>query len=343
MEEKQREGLIKDTVRDTGFEKAAKFLIVLGKEEASRILKQLSHEEIEGIVKEIARIRKVEHREAEKIIKEFGYLMKTPGNWAQGGLERAREMLFTAFGTEKGNEMFTKIQDRTLKDPFSFLYDLDFAQVMSLLKHESVPVIGAILSYMEPRFAAKILTALPTAVQKSVAGRIARITKISPEILRKAEKSLKEKIKTQGEVTSQEIDGQEALISIMKFLNLGTEKMILEELAGVDPELSQSLKERLFTMDVTLRMRDMDLQSILRDFTDQEIALLLKGQDEDIKRTILKNLSERRKLIVKAEYDALGKVKKSDADGMARDFLNYIRKSVEKGDTLIMEKDDEYV
>ena len=343
MEEKQREGLIKDTVRDTGFEKAAKFLIVLGKKEASRILKHLSQEEIEGVAGEIARIRKVEHREAVKIIKEFGYLMKIPENRAQGGLERAREMLFTAFGEEKGKKMFEKIQERTIKDPFSFLYDLDFSQVMSLLKHESVPVIGAILSYMEPRFAAKILTALPTAVQKSVAGRIARITKISPEILRKAEKSLKEKIKTQGEVTSQEIDGQEALISIMKFLNLGTEKMILEELAGVDPELSQSLKERLFTMDVTLRMRDMDLQSILRDFTDQEIALLLKGQDEDIKRTILKNLSERRKLIVKAEYDALGKVKKSDADGMARDFLNYIRKSVEKGDTLIMEKDDEYV
>ncbi len=44
-------GFIKETSRDAGYRKAAQFLMLLGKDEAARVLKHMAPEEIEGITR----------------------------------------------------------------------------------------------------------------------------------------------------------------------------------------------------------------------------------------------------------------------------------------------------
>ena len=79
--------------------------MLLGKDEAARVLRHMSPEEIEGITREIARTQHIEEKEASKILEEFGYISETKDLIAQGGIEKAQEMLVASVGAEKAEKI----------------------------------------------------------------------------------------------------------------------------------------------------------------------------------------------------------------------------------------------
>jgi flagellar motor switch protein FliG len=321
--------------RDAGYKKAARFLMLLGKDEAARVLKYLSEEEASGISREIALLSRMDSREAEKILEEFGYLWKTKDLVARGGLAKAREILYAAFGEEKGGIILERIEARTAPHPFAFLMDLDIEQVRLLLKNESTLVIAAILPHLEPGLAGGILASLEEGKQTDVVTRIARLEKIDPEVLRRAEGALKEKIRAQGEISTREIDGQAALVEILRHMAPASEQAIMEDLMLADRSLALSIEKQLFTMDILLLLSDRDLQALLRDYSDQELGLIIKGTSEQQIARLESNVTSRRWNIILEENRAWGQVRRSEVDKAIQEFLDYVRVQQEKGEIRI--------
>ena len=69
------EGLLK-AQKGGGSRKAAKLLLLLGKDQAAEVIRHLPPEDLEGISAEIARIRQIEKVEAQKLLEEFGTVVK---------------------------------------------------------------------------------------------------------------------------------------------------------------------------------------------------------------------------------------------------------------------------
>jgi len=333
-------GFIKETSRDAGYRKAAQFLMLLGKDEAARVLKHMAPEEIEGITKEIARTQRIEEREASKILEEFGYIKDTKSLIALGGIEKAQEMLTASIGPEKAEKILAKVRKEMAPPPFSFLQDIDVHQAISLVREESVPVAALILAHLEPKLAARILQALGPEAQREVVPRIARMRKIDSEVVRRAEETLRSKVHEQSTPVTQEIDGKAALTEILRFMDPGKEQAILQTL---DPNVSNEIKKKLYTIDVVFQIPDKDLQKILRDHSDKEIAMFTKGVEEKVKLRILASLSERRRELVHLESDALGAVRKSEVEAGLQDFLEYIQLLEQKGEITILREREEFV
>jgi flagellar motor switch protein FliG len=333
-------GFIKETSRDAGYRKAARFLMLLGKEEASRVLTHMAPEEIEGITKEIARTERIEEREASKILEEFGYISDTKNLIAQGGIDKAQEMLSASLGPEKAEKFLAKVRKEMAPPPFSFLQDIDAHQAISLVREESVPVASLILAHLEPKLAARILQALAPEAQREIVPRIARMRKIDPEVVRRAEETLRSKVHEQSTPVTQEIDGKAALTEILRFMDPGKEQAILQTL---EPNVSNEIKKKLYTIDIVFQIPDKDLQKVLRDHSDREIAMLTKGVEEKAKLRILASLSERRRDLVRLESDALGAVRKSDVERTLQDFLEYVQLLEHKGEITILREREEFV
>jgi flagellar motor switch protein FliG len=331
---------VKDNLRDKGFSKAARFLMLLGKEEAARVMKHLDEEEVAGITTEIARVEKIEAAEATKILEEFGYLLKTQDLVARGGLAMAESILRKAFDEQKASALIGKLKNRTAPHPFSFLMDLDFEQVRLLLKGESAPVLTAILPHLSPERAAEILHSLDQELQLQVVKRMASLKEINPEVLRQAEGALKEKIRAQGQIVTEEVNGREVLAEILRNMKYASEREIMEQLELAEPELAREIEKKLLTMDVLLRIGDRDLQSLLRDFSDDELALLCKGLNERQSGRIRGNLSARRWASIVAAGQELGAVLRSEVDKAIADFLDYIKLQKEKGEISIIKDGD---
>jgi flagellar motor switch protein FliG len=342
-EEALKDKLRRDRERDKGYRKAAEFLMLLGKDDASRVLQHLTEEEITGVMREIAQIERIDADQAHKVLEEFGYLMKTRDLVARGGFEAARSILVAAFGDEKGTAVLEKIRERTIPHPFAFLMDLEFEQLLLLLKDESPPVLAMILPHLEPSLAARVVASLPRESQVFVARRIASIEKIDPEVLRRSEETLRDKIRLQGTIVTQEIDGKAALASILSHMDLSREEELVESLEREDSSLAEEIRKRLFGIELVLRIRDQELQAVLRDYADHELALILKGVPAEVREKLLANVSARRRSIIEDETSLLGPVRRSDLNKAIGEFLDYLRNEAEQGNITLARGDDELV
>lgn len=334
------DGFIKKTGRDAGYRKAAQFLVILGKEEAAKVLRHLAPEEVEGIALEIARIEHIESRESAKILEEFGYIRETRDLIAVGGIEKAREMLLASLPAEKAERILDKVHREMAPPPFSFLQDIDIHQATAVVREESPPVVSLILAHLEPRVAARIFASLAAEAQREVALRIARMGKVDPEVVRRAEESLRRKVRSQGRVVAQEIDGRDALTRILRFMDPAKEQAILE---GLDPNTAEEIRKQLYTIDMVFRIPDKDLATVLRDYADREIALMLKACEEPVRERVLGAVSERRRDFIRMEMDALGEVRRADAETAVSDFLGYLQLLEQKGELTIVRETEEYV
>lgn len=313
-----------------GHSKAAKFLMLLGKDEATQILRHLQESEVEAVVRELAGIRSIGKEEARAILSEFGRIAR-PETAKAGGIDTARRMLAAAFGAEEAEKRLRKACPDACGNPFGFLGELEFHQIMLLLKGESDPVVSLIIPHLEPRKAAQVLEALPPSRQQEVVKRVSRLATVDPEVLDRIGGVLKEKIRRQGRVSSEAVEGTDVLSQILEHMDPSSEQRLLAGLQKLSPDLGEELRRRLFTMDVLFRMADQDVQALLRDFSDQELALVLKGKGPEIRERIMGNLSERRRGYVEGEEARLATAKQEDAEKATRDFLDYLRDQAEQG------------
>ncbi len=324
--------------KEGGYKKAAHFLMLIGKEEASNVLKHMQAEEIEKIAREIAATKQMGPEETARTLMEFG-LKAEQGVGFQGGIETARSMLTAAFGEEKGNELLKKAVPKEKLRPFQFLEEYEVEQISLLLKNESDYVIGIILAHLDPSKASKLLESLPPDKLKPVVRKIATMRKIDYEVIERMEQSLKNKIRSQGKVTTEEIDGVSTLTTILKHMGTSDGVEILKNLEEIDPSLSQTVKEKLFSFEDIARLRPTDLQTVLREFDEREIALILKGKPEETRQLVLENVSERRRVIIEDEAQGLGPRKKDEVEAAVRDFLHYIRTMIEEGTIVLSDEE----
>lgn len=339
----ERTGFLKLTKEKADYSKIAKFLLLLGREEAVKVIKHLSPQEVEKISQEISHTTRVDRVEAESLLKEFGFDREKVAVRVRGGADAASEILTRAFGKEESERMLRKAVPEVVPGPFSFLNDLEFDQLIMLLKDESSQVIALILRYLDPALSSKVLNVIDRKLSTAIIKRIAKGGSISSEVIAGMEESLREKIRNQGEVDSEEIDGPLALAGILKFMNLEDEQKILEALSEEDDQMSKKIKEKLFTIDTVLHIDRNDLQKILNEMSEREIVLILRAVDEEVKKKIRGSLSLGRLLLIDEEDEILGPLKKYDADLQLKDFLTKLRKREEEGAFIIIREEDQLI
>ena len=327
------------TGSESGISKAAKFLLLLGTEEASKVLAHMSAPEIEAVSREILKVKSIDAPEANLILAEFGWIVKTKGWSVQGGPETAEKMLTTAFGPEKARALMRKASPESSR-PFKFLNDYDAKELHLILKGESPQVLSVILPYLNPKKASVLIEGMPEDERVDIVKRVARLEKVNPDVICQVEEGLRERIRKVGTVSHEEIDGRAALAGILKHVDPRMEERVLDALNDESPELSKNVRDRLFTLDDVLRVPPKQMQKALRDFQDRDIALVLKGRDESFKAKILGCVSSNRRALILDEYAILGPVRREDADEAGREFLAYLKRAWEDGDFGLEGEDD---
>jgi flagellar motor switch protein FliG len=326
------------------YRKVAKFLILIGSEEAAKILALLEPAQVEAIAREVASVKGISQKEAEEIHAEFRTLLATSyglGGLSQGGIEAARKLLYEAFGPEKGEVLLHHSVPDSRENPFGFLENYSGDQIAGLLRDESSAASALILSRLTPELSAATLAHIPREQKLEIVVRIARLEQTSPEVLERVAAALREKMRHVGQDgMSSEVDGMTALAAILKHSDISFGDKILEELADHDPDLTRDLKDRLYTLEDIIKAEDRPLQEKLRAMSDRDIVLLLKGRSDDFIQKICSNLSSNRRSHVLEEASLIGKVPKKEADAVAQDFLAWFRIGREDGRIIMLDSED---
>jgi len=314
--------------------RVAKFLILIGSENAAKILADLDEKQIEEISKEIASVKGITSGEAAGIFEEFQSLLS--GKWSYGGAPRggvneARKLLYAAFGPERGEALLGRALPETAEKVFGFLEDFSPEQISLLIRDESPAVAALVLSRINPKLSAKVIADRHEVQRKEIILRIAKLKRVPPEILGKVAQGLREKARNIGGITTTTFDGAGALAAILKHTDVSFGDKILDELSWADADLSQTIKEKLFTPEDVVKAGNRPLQEKLRTMSAKEIALLISGRQEAFREKILSNISANRRDEVRAEADFAGPLLKKDSEAVMKDFMDWFRTARESG------------
>ena len=325
--------------KDSVYRRVAKFLLLIGVNEAAKIIPHLSAEQTERIIPEIASIRSVDPDEASVILAEFQSLLNRARE--SGGVDTARNILEKAYGSERAEELLSKVVPFKGAKPFDYLNDADSERVLLLLKDESSAVQALVLSHLEPKKAASIINLMDSEEKKDVIYRLAKMQPVAPDILRRIDQAMHEKSLAQTSEKAENIDGRNALAEILKRMTPSAENEILSSLSEDDPDLGQDLRSRLFTIEDVVESDDRFIQEHLRTMTDIDIAYLVAGKPDNFRDKIFSCVSVGRKIQIQDEEKLNKPMLRKDCERITSQFFSVLRRAFEEGKLIIKNRNDD--
>jgi len=334
---------------ESKFRRVAKFLVIIGSDRASEILSRLPPDQVEAVSQEIASIEAIGPEESQAVLEEFSSLLASPYTGmgpSSGGVTAARQLLYAAFGAEKGEQLLVKAVPEAKPNPFAFLEDFSGSQLALLFQEESALAAALVFSRLPPKLSADALGRITSEKKLEILKGIAKQRPVPPEVLEQVAGALREKARKFSKPEDTGFNGMDALAAILKS-SAGLSTEIITKLEEDDPELGKALKEKIYTLADLLEAEDLPIQKKLASMTTREVLLLLKARTGHsdtalFREKILRNLSQGRREVILEEEEITGAVSRLEVEEAATAFLAWFRQGREDG-TIIMMSDTDLV
>lgn len=315
----------------SGAKKAAVLLMTLGTELSSSILKNLTDKQVQKIGVEIANLHKVTAEERRQILREFLEARKSKDFSMEGGIDYAKTLLQGAFDDSKTNKLIEGIKYETSTQAFIAARKADVSQILACIEGESSQTIAIILSNIQTEKSAQIICNLEENLQKEVALKLGTISNISPIVIRAVDSALEKKLLAIGEEKVDSSNGFDSLLDILTKVDGKTEKNIISFLEAKNNILAERVKANMFTFEDIASLEDISVQKILKEVNLKDVAIALKGVDNEISNIILRNQSSRAAEALREEISLLGAIKTSQVEEAKRNIVKVIRRLEQEG------------
>lgn len=319
----------------SGIQKAAILLISLGPERSASIFKHLKEEEIETMTLEIANTRSISPATKDQVLDEFYEICLAQQYIAEGGIAYAKELLEKALGQDKARDVIGKLTASLQVRPFEFVRKTDATQLLNFIQDEHPQTIALILSYLSPQQASTIISSLAPDKQADVAKRIAQMDRTSPDVIKEVEKVLERKLASLVNQDYTIVGGVDSIVEILNTVDRGTEKHIMETLEIEEPELADEIRRKMFVFEDILSLDDKSIQRVLREVDNNELAVALKGSNEEVQNVVFNNLSKRLAAMIKEDMEYMGPVRLKDVEEAQQKIVNIIRKLEDSSEIII--------
>jgi len=310
--------------------------MVLGSEAAAAITQKLAVEEVEQISFEIARMDRVSSEATDAVLSEWLDVMLAADSVAAGGVEFAREVMEKAFGAQKSQVMLKRILSQISEGAgLHRLRNADPQQLGNTLRGEHPQTVALILAHLEAQHTASVLKELDPVFGAEVVLRMARMEKVSPDMLVLIERSIlteTDLAPTQGLSTS---GGPAAVAEVLNLVAPSLEKAIMKGVEAIDPALCEQIRNLMFVFEDVVSLDDRSLQRLLREIDVKELALALKSASNEVKNKIMGGMSQRASAALKEEMEMLGPARKRDIESAQTAIVAMIRKLEDAGEIVV--------
>jgi flagellar motor switch protein FliG len=319
----------------TNREKAAILLIGLGKNHAASIYKLLTEDEISMLTLAITTTKQVTQEEKDAVMAEFYQTCVAQKFISEGGLDYARGVLNRALGNNKADEILNKLTDSLQVRPFEFVRKASVTQINHLIANENPQTIALLLCYLEPSKAAQALVQLPDNIQVDVVTRMANMESVAPEFIRETESVLEQRLEQMGTSDQTSVGGLDSVVEMINCVDRGTERNILETLDMTDVDLADNIRKNMFVFEDIIKLSPQAMQRVLKDVDQNDLTIALKGAAEEVKNTILSNLSKRQQEMVLDDLEVMGPLKLKDVEAAQQKIVNVVRMLDDSGEIVV--------
>lgn len=318
-------------------QKAAIFVLAIGKEKASKIFKNLDDDEIDKLTLAITDISLIEPKVKEEVLKEFFQIVVATRGGVVGGDTTAKEFLENSLGRNEASDYLSRLNlgRKGDSDIYNILKSVDTAQLANFLHSEQPQTIALVVSHLEPAKAAQVLGSLSPQEQTQVMMRIATMSETSPEIVSKVASVVKRQLSASIGQQLKSAGGIKSVAEILNFVDRATEKSIVTSMEEKNKELADEVKKLMFVFEDLILIEDRSMQRVLKEIDTSELSLALKSAKDEVKTKIFNNISKRAAELIKEEIEYMGPVRLKDVEEAQQRIVNVVRRLEEEGEIVI--------
>jgi flagellar motor switch protein FliG len=310
-------------------------MMLVGEDEATEILKNLSPREVQHLGASMYSVQGLDQDTVNQVLDEFLAIIKEQTSLGLGAGNYIRNVMTKALGDERAQSVLSRITPTSTERPIEILDWMDARSISELILDEHPQIIALIISYLDHGQASDVLAQLPEEAQADVIQRVATLQTVQPDALRELEIVMQRKFQANTSLRASQVGGIPAAAKIMNFLTQDIEARIMSSLKDDDEDLMVAIQESMFVFDNLIMSDDKSMQIIIRSVDTEDLVLALKGADEALSEKILSCMSTRAAANVQDEMEALGPVRLTEVQEAQKRIINVARRLSDEGSIVL--------
>lgn len=316
-------------------QKLALFLISVGPESASQILKQFTEEEVAKLCGEMTNFDFVPEHILSQVFQEFSGVIAQSRTSAFGGMSFARRVAASAKGESRVNAILEGIgleSEGGNTDVIKQIGLMDTTQIYNLIKAEGAQTIAFVLSYLEAKKCASVFPMIAPELQDEVLERMGTIDPTNLDYLEQMLRLLGAHSSTKAKAKLNTSGGVPSVASLLKLVGKENAKTFLTKIEERNKPFVDAVRKKMFGFEDLLKLQPKDMQRIMRDVDMAQMPLAMKSASPMLRDKIYSAMSKRAAEGLKEEIELLGPAKLKDIEAAQDAIIETVRNLDEAGE-----------
>ena len=310
----------------TGKQRIAVLLLAMGDKFTSDVFKRMDRQEIAEISKAIVDLETVPREDVEEVLRDFHESLVEGVDMIAGGSDILKRMLVKNLDPETAKYIMDSLSLETGPAPFRELEQVSPRLLSQILRNEHPQTLALILGHLHPDQAANLLTSLPAGVRAEVLMRLARLEAVPEDMLMEVDKVLTSQLIAMGGKEGKKVGGVQSVAEILNAVDRATEEEVLSEIEEDSAQMAEDIRNLMFVFEDCKNIDDRGVREMLKEISNEDLTLALRGATDDLKEKFFKNMSERAGNMIREELEYMGPTKLSDVEAAQQNIVKIVRR-----------------
>lgn len=310
----------------TGPQKTAILLLAMGDKFTSEMFKRMDRTEIAQVSKAMVDMDTVPKEQVEEVIREYHRALITGQEMITGGQDVVKRMLTKNLDTDTAKYIMDALDMDHGPAPFRELENVSPRILAQILRNEHPQTLALILGHLHSDQAAELISSLPAGVRPEVLMRLAKLEAVPEEMLVEVDKVLQSQLIAMGGKEGKKVGGVQAVAEILNAVDRSTEEEVLAEIEEESAQMAEEIRNLMFVFEDIKALDDRAIRELLKEISNEDLTMSLKGASEDLQDKFFKNLSERAATMIKEDLEIMGPIRLSDVESAQQNVVKTVRR-----------------
>lgn len=315
----------------SGAQKIAILLLAMGDKFTADVFKRMERTEITKISKAIMDMETVPKEIVEAVLREFHQAVVRGQEILSGGETTVKRLLLKHLDSDTAKYIIDELKLELGPIPFRELGNVSPRILSQILRNEHPQTLALILAYMHPEQAAGLLTSLPSGVHTEVLMRLANLEPVPDDMIVEVDKVLQSQLIAMGGKEGKKVGGIHAVAEILNSVDRATEEEVLSEIEEESNQMADDIRSLMFVFENIKTLDERSIREMLKEISNDDLILALKGASEDLRELFFANMSERASSMIREDLEIMGPTKLSDVEAAQQSIVKTVRRLEAEG------------
>lgn len=319
----------------SGPQKTAIVLLALGEKFTAEVFKRMERNEIAAVSKAMLDTDSVPKEDVLAVLREYNDALAYGAELLVGGPDQVKRLLTKSLDAETAKYIMDSLELDTGPTPFQELENVSPRILAQILRNEHPQTLALILGHLHPDQAAELIQNLPAGVRAEVLMRLAKLEAVAEEMLMEVDKVLQSQLIAMGGKEGKKVGGVNSVAEILNAVDRNTEEEVLSEIEEESAQMAEDIRNLMFVFEDVKGIDDIAIRELLKEVSNEDLTVALKGASEDLREKFFKNLSERASAMIKEDLEIMPPKKLSEVEAAQQSIVKTVRRLEDEGKIVI--------